>query len=248
VVQFLGVIPARYASTRFPGKPLALLGKKPMIQWVYERARAVFPQLVVATDDARIKDVVEGFGGKALMTSADHKTGTERCAEALEIFQQRQPDPITHVVNIQGDEPLLKSGHLQALQDCFREGETQIATLVQPLNRYEELANPNVVKVVVDHSFRALYFSRSPIPYVRNTPKDMYTREHSFFTHIGIYAFRSEILRQLVNLPVSSLEKAESLEQLRWLEHGYSIQTRVTDQSSMGVDTPEDLENISKII
>ena len=246
--QFLGVIPARYASTRFPGKPLALLGNKPMIQWVYEKASAVFPQLVVATDDTRIKERVEGFGGEALMTSADHRTGTERCAEALEYFQQHRSGQITHVVNIQGDEPLLKSGHLEALSDCFQDPETQIATLIQPLNQFEELANPSVVKVVVDRSFKALYFSRSPIPFMRETAQDDPTLNHTFFTHIGMYAFRADILRQLVRLPVSSLEKAESLEQLRWIEHGYTIQTRVTDQPSMGVDTPGDLEKISKLI
>lgn len=219
-----------------------------MIQWVYERASTVFTQLVVATDDVRIKAAVEDFGGKALMTSADHSTGTERCAEALELFQQQLADPITHVVNIQGDEPLLKTGQLEALLDCFQDSETEIATLIQPLIQNEELANPHVVKVVVDQSFRALYFSRHPIPFVRDAALAEHRQQHTFYTHIGLYAFRSDILRQLVRLPVSSLEMAESLEQLRWLEHGYTIHTRVTDQPSMGVDTPEDLEKISKLI
>lgn len=248
MAQFLGIIPARYASTRFPGKPLALLGKKPMIQWVFERASAAFPQLVVATDDQRIKKAVEDFGGNAVMTSAEHSTGTERCAEALEIFRKGHPRTITHVVNIQGDEPLLKPVHLEVLKSCMLDQNTQIATLVQPLTQNEELANPHVVKVVVDKSFRALYFSRAPIPFIRETGSEDSSISRTYFTHIGLYAFRSEVLSQLVQLPVSSLERAESLEQLRWLENGYPIQTCVTDQPSQGVDTPEDLEKIRRII
>jgi len=248
VAQFLGIIPARYASTRFPGKPLAVLGKKPMIQWVYERASAVFPQLVVATDDQRIKKAVEDFGGTVMMTSTEHSTGTERCAEALEIFRKGYSRTITHVVNIQGDEPLLKPVHLEALKSCMLDENTQIATLIQPQAQYEELANPHVVKVVVDNSFRALYFSRAPIPFVRESSPGDPSISLTYFTHIGLYAYRSEILSQLVRLPVSSLERAESLEQLRWLENGYSIQTCVTDQASRGVDTPEDLEKIRRMI
>jgi len=248
LAHFLGIIPARYASSRFPGKPLALLGKKPMIQWVFEKASTVFDQLVVATDDQRIKEAVESFGGNVLMTSAEHTTGTERCAEALELFQENHSQKITHVVNIQGDEPLLKTDHLDALKSCFHDQDTQIATLIQPLNQSDDLSNPHIVKVVVDKSFRALYFSRSPIPFVRESSPEEHPRAHSFFTHIGLYAFRSEVLTQLVQLPVSSLERAESLEQLRWLENGYFIQTRITDQPSLGVDTPEDLEKISRLI
>jgi 3-deoxy-manno-octulosonate cytidylyltransferase (CMP-KDO synthetase) len=247
VAHFLGIIPARYASTRFPGKPLALLGGKPLIRWVYERSSAQFPYLLVATDDERIKKAVEAFGGRAVMTSDEHTTGTERCAEALDLFQRQHPETITHVVNIQGDEPLLKREHLEALKDCCMDRDTGIATLIRQLEALEELANPNVVKVAVDLSFRALYFSRSPIPFLRD-PAARGNRLPVYYAHIGIYAYRAEVLRQLVTLPGSPLEQAESLEQLRWLEHGYPIQARVTRQPSVGVDTPEDLERIRKMI
>lgn len=246
--QFLGIIPARYASTRFPGKPLALLGNKPMIQWVYERASAILPQLVVATDDIRIKEAVEKFGGKVVMTSTSHRTGTERCAEALELFRQTHPSEITHVINVQGDEPLLKKEHLEALAACFNEKQTRIATLIQALQKEADLNNPNIVKVVVNRSFKALYFSRSPLPYIRETPAEQNTKKHPFYAHIGLYAFQAKTLSELVQLPASPLEKAESLEQLRWLENEYTIQTVVTDRPSMGVDTPDDLEEIRKLI
>jgi 3-deoxy-manno-octulosonate cytidylyltransferase (CMP-KDO synthetase) len=248
VNHFLGIIPARYASTRFPGKPLALLRNKPMIQWVYERASVSLPYVVVATDNIRIKEAVEGFGGEAVMTSSNHKTGTERCAEALRLLQKNSRVSFTHVINIQGDEPLLKQEHLEALKGCFTERSTQIATLIQPMHYPEDLANPNVVKVVVDKAFRALYFSRSPVPFTRVTPAEEARSAHTFFTHIGLYAFRAELLQELTGLPVSPLEKAESLEQLRWLENGYHIQTVITDHPAIGVDTPEDLEKIRNLI
>lgn len=246
--HFLGIIPARYASTRFPGKPLALLGNKPMIQWVYERASAVLQDLVVATDDIRIKEVVEGFGGEAVMTSSRHQTGTERCAEALERIQENQLEKFTHVINIQGDEPLLSQAHLEALKACFKDQSTLIATLIQILPDIEDLGNPNVVKVVVDKQFQALYFSRSPLPYIRKTPGQDLQHTHACYTHIGLYAFKADVLRNLIKLPASPLEEAESLEQLRWLENAYPIQTVLTDHKSIGVDTPEDLEKIAKLI
>jgi 3-deoxy-manno-octulosonate cytidylyltransferase (CMP-KDO synthetase) len=248
VNHFLGIIPARYASTRFPGKPLALLGNKPMIQWVFERASAVLPHVVVATDDIRIKEVVEGFGGEAVMTSSNHHTGTERCAEALDLFQKKHPEEFTHVINIQGDEPLLKQDHLLSLMEGFQEPATQIATLIQVKQHPEDLNNPNVVKVVVDKHFRALYFSRSPLPFIRLTPGQETPADHIFYTHIGLYAFKAELLRALIQLPASPLEEAESLEQLRWLENAYSIQTVVTKHAAMGVDTPEDLEKIAGLL
>jgi 3-deoxy-manno-octulosonate cytidylyltransferase (CMP-KDO synthetase) len=217
-----------------------------MIQWVYERASAVLPRLLVATDDQRIRDAVEGFGGKAVMTSSGHGTGTERCAEALELYQREVKERITHVINIQGDEPLLRAEHLEALISCFRDRSTRIATLIQVLRRPEELDNPHVVKVVVDRSFRALYFSRSPIPFVREGSQG--TADPVFYTHIGLYAFREEVLRQVVDLPPTPLEEAESLEQLRWLENGIPVHTRITRHPSAGVDTPEDLEKITRLI
>ena len=246
MAEFLGIIPARYASTRFPGKPLAMLGDKPMIQWVYERASSLFEHLLVATDDQRIYDAVERFGGLVHMTSPVHSSGTERCAEAALVYEQQTGLSFSHVVNIQGDEPLIQPEQLQTLIDCIQTPGTGIATLIRPLEAEEELENPNVVKVVVDQSFRALYFSRAPIPFVRSSGLDQETENLPFYTHIGLYAFRREVLEQVVTLPPSALEQAESLEQLRWMEHGITIRTAVTQLPSLGVDTPEDLENIRK--
>jgi 3-deoxy-manno-octulosonate cytidylyltransferase (CMP-KDO synthetase) len=219
-----------------------------MIQWVFERASAVLPHVVVATDDLRIKEAVEGFGGKAIMTSPEHNTGTERCAEALELFQVEHSQKFTHVINIQGDEPLLKKEHLLALTGCFKDARTQIATLIQAVKDPQDLSNPNTVKVVVDSQFRALYFSRSPIPFIRATHGLEKPDSHSFYSHIGLYAFSTKVLRKLIHLPASPLEKAESLEQLRWLESSYPIQTALTEYPAMGVDTPEDLEKIANMI
>lgn len=240
--DFLGIIPARYASTRFPGKPLAMLGSKPMIQWVYERTSMLFEHTVVATDDDRILNTVLDFGGKALMTRKEHKSGTERCAEALGLYMDQTALTFDHVVNIQGDEPLIQSGQLKSLMDCFKVAGTGIATLIRPMLPEEDPGNPNLVKAVVDKSLKALYFSRAAIPHVRDRRPD----SSAYYVHIGLYAYRSDVLEQIVKLPVSRLEESESLEQLRWLEHGISIQTDVTTLPSIGVDTPEDLERISK--
>jgi len=242
VNKFLGIIPARYASTRFPGKPLAMLGSKPMIQWVYERASRLFEHTVVATDDDRILNTVLDFGGKALMTRKEHNTGTERCAEALQLYMEQTALTFSYVVNIQGDEPLVQGGQLQALMDCFKVPGTGIATLIRPLLPDEDPQNPNLVKAVVDKSLRALYFSRAAIPHVR----DRRQADPGYYVHIGLYAYGSDVLEQIVKLPASRLEQSESLEQLRWLEHGIAIQTDVTTIPSIGVDTPEDLERISK--
>jgi len=244
VTEFLGIIPARYASTRFPGKPLAMLGEKPMIQWVYERATSLFDHLVVATDDKRIFQAVENFGGKVLMTSPKHSSGTERCAEAAELYERESGKRFSYVVNIQGDEPLIQVGQLQTLISCFRTPGTGIATLIREMTKREELDNPHVVKVVVDQSFRALYFSRAPIPFARTNQREGDPGDIPYYTHIGLYAFQREILEQVVQLSPSALEVAESLEQLRWMEHGFTIRTAVTDLPSIGVDTPEDLERI----
>jgi 3-deoxy-manno-octulosonate cytidylyltransferase (CMP-KDO synthetase) len=242
VNDFLGIIPARYASTRFPGKPLAMLGTKPMIQWVYERASKLFEHTVVATDDDRILNTVLDFGGKALMTRKEHKTGTERCAEALQHYQEQTALIFSHVVNIQGDEPLVQSEQFQALMDCFRVPGTGIATLIRPMLPEEDPGNPNLVKAVVDKSLRALYFSRAAIPHVR----DPRLVQAAYYVHIGLYAYRSEVLEQIVRLPFSQLEQSESLEQLRWLEHGITIQCDLTTLPTIGVDTPEDLERIRR--
>lgn len=244
MTEFLGIIPARYASTRFPGKPLAKLGDKPMIQWVYEGVSSFLEQVLVATDDQRIYDAVEGFGGLVQMTSDQHRSGTERCAEAAGLYEQQTGHRFEYVVNIQGDEPLIQPQQLQVLMDCMRIPGTDIATLIRPLEDLDQMDNPNLVKVVVDRSFQALYFSRSPIPFVRDPGEESGRSKTRFYSHIGLYAFRRKVLEKLVKLPPTQLEQAESLEQLRWMEHGIPIRTAITEIPSIGVDTPEDLENI----
>lgn len=246
MTDFLGIIPARYASTRFPGKPLALLGQKPMIQWVYESASATFEHLLVATDDSRIYDAVLAFGGKVVMTSTEHRSGTERCAEAASLYEKDKGLRFNYVVNIQGDEPLIKSEQLLILTDCIQLPETPVATLIRPLISLEEFENPNVVKVVVDLNLNALYFSRAPIPRVRDASAEGKTEGPALYTHIGLYAFRREVLETLMDLAPTPLEKAESLEQLRWMEHGINIRCALTNLPSLGVDTPEDLRKILK--
>lgn len=233
-MAFIGVIPARYASTRFPGKPLALIHGKPMIQWVYERAQtAGLQKVVVATDDERIRDAVNAFGGTAVMTSPLHQSGTERCAEVAAILQAEDGDVI---VNIQGDEPFIRKESINLLIDQFAKPQVRIATLAKEFSPDEDPANPNMVKVTRSKSGRALTFSRSPIPYYRN--KELPTL---FYKHIGIYAYRYDVLRNLVELPLSDLENAEKLEQLRWLENDYDIYVTTCQYESVAIDTPEDL-------
>lgn len=239
-LQFVAIIPARYASTRFPGKPLALLGGKPVIQRVYEQVSAVVEEAVVATDDERIFAAVEAFGGRVVMTSTEHRSGTDRCYEAYcKIGKEYDV-----VINVQGDEPFIAHSQLKAIMSCFEDEATQIATLVKPFapeDGIEALENPNSPKVVVDAASRAIYFSRSVIPYLRGVERAEWLNNHTFYKHIGMYAFRSEVLREVTALPQSSLEKAESLEQLRWIENGYKIGVGVSDVETVGIDTPEDL-------
>lgn len=240
-MKFIAIIPARYASTRFPGKPLAVLGGKTMIQRVYEQVAGVLDDAVVATDDERIYEAVKAFGGKVVMTSTEHRSGTDRCREAY----TKVGEKYDVVVNVQGDEPFIQASQLEALKRCFENPATQIATLVKPFRAEDGLAaleNPNSPKVVLDEASQALYFSRSVIPYLRNVPREEWLMKHTFYKHIGIYAFRAEVLREVTALPQSTLEKAESLEQLRWLENGYKIGVGVTDIETIGIDTPEDLE------
>lgn len=246
-MKFVAIIPARYASTRFPGKPLALLAGKPIIQHVYERVAGVFENLCVATDDERIKNAVEGFGGKAVMTSAEHRSGTDRCYEA---YCKTGIDADV-VVNVQGDEPFITPQQLQTLAGCFDEVQTQIATLVKPFDAdagLEALENPNSPKVVVDNEGFALYFSRSVIPYFRGTDKRDWLRVHTFYKHIGLYAFRTEVLKKVTAMPQGVLEQAESLEQLRWLQAGLRIKTGTTNTETIGIDTPEDLAKAEQFI
>jgi 3-deoxy-manno-octulosonate cytidylyltransferase (CMP-KDO synthetase) len=237
----IAIIPARYASTRFPGKPLADLGGKPMIRRVYEQACKVFKYVAVATDDDRIADAVHHFGGGVIMTSALHKSGTDRCAEAVLTAEKELNISFDIIANIQGDEPFIQPSQLELLLSCFTQPDTQIATLVRPVRDTGELFDPNKPKVVVNSKMEALYFSRSVIPYVRDAHPDTWLKQHGFLIHIGLYAFRKEILTAITRLENAPLEKAESLEQLRWIENGYHIKTAVTEFTSFGIDTPEDL-------
>lgn len=240
-MKFLGIIPARYASTRFPAKPLANLGGKMVIQRVYEQVTSVLNDAIVATDDVRIADAVNAFGGKVVMTSTSHKSGTDRCFEAY----TKTPGDFDVIINIQGDEPFIQPVQLQAIMDCFKDPQTQIATLVKPFipsDGYDALENVNSPKVVVNKNMQALYFSRSIIPYFRNKDRKDWLTGHTYYKHIGLYAYRADVLREITSLPQSPLEITESLEQLRWLENGYVIKVGISEVETIGIDTPEDLE------
>lgn len=239
-MAFIGVIPARYASTRFPGKPLALIHGKPMIQWVYERASlAHLQKVVVATDDQRIFDATKAFGGEVVMTASTHQSGTERCAEVAEVLHLNEEDV---VINIQGDEPYIHPESIQLLVEMFDSPQVQIATLAKEFLPEEDPLNPNMVKVVRSSSNRALLFSRSPIPYYRNNEV-----EQQYLKHIGIYAYRYPVLEKIVHLPVSHLENAEKLEQLRWLENDFPIFVSLCHFESIAIDTPEDLVRANEV-
>ena len=246
-MEFIAIIPARYASTRFPAKPLAVLGGKPVIIRVCEQASKVFNHVFVATDDSRIYDVVENNGFKAVMTREDHKSGTDRCYEAYTKCGVKADV----VVNIQGDEPFIQPSQLLTLKDLFSYPETDIATLVKPFSPdtpFERIANPNSPKVVVDNNWNALYFSRSVIPYLRGVAEDEWPSKHTYYKHIGIYAFRADVLGAITQLPQAQLEKAESLEQLRWLSSGFRIKVGVTDVETIGIDTPDDLADAEQFL
>ena len=236
-MKFIAVIPARYASTRFPGKPLAVLGGKTVIQRVYEQAVSVLPEAYVATDDERIFQAVEAFGGRAVMTRADHKSGTDRIQEAVE----KIATDADIIINIQGDEPLIQPSQIETLMHLFDDPATQIGTLGKRFETIDAVRNPNSPKIVTDRRGFALYFSRSVIPYIRGIEADEWLTHYPFLKHLGIYAYRREVLAEVTHLPQSALEKAESLEQLRWLENGYRIRVGLTDVETVGIDTPEDL-------
>ena len=246
-MKFVGIIPARYASTRFPGKPLAMLGGKPVIQRVYEQVKECFDDLYVATDDDRIKEAVLAFGGNVVMTSPDCNNGTERCLDAY----KRLALDCDVIVNIQGDEPFIQRKQVEALIACFDSPETDIATLVKPFEAadgLERLECPNSPKVVLDNNNYAVYFSRSVIPYLRGVEKDEWLSHHTFYKHIGLYAYRAEVLKEITSMPLCVLEQAESLEQLRWLQAGYRIKVGTTDVETIGIDTPEDLERAKNFL
>lgn len=243
-MKYIAIIPARYSSTRFPGKPLALLAGKPVIQHVYEKAVKSLGNAYVATDDERIYNAVVDFGGHAVMTSPYHKSGTDRIEEAL----NKIGEDCDVVVNIQGDEPFIQQSQILSLCECFTEESTQIATLGKPFETIEAVRNPNSPKIVVDNNGFAMYFSRSIIPFVRGKEQKEWLSYFPYLKHIGLYAYRTEVLREITKLPQSSLELAESLEQLRWLQNGYRIKVGVTDVETIGIDTPEDLEKAETFI
>ena len=240
-MNFICLIPARYASTRFPGKPLAKLGGKLVIQHVYERAQASFETVYVCTDDERIYQAVADFGGKAVMTSSTHRSGTERCNEAY----SKLGINADVIVNIQGDEPFIHPSQLEALKNCFTDSSIEIATLVKPFSEtdgLQALLNPNTPKVVFDENMNALYFSRSVVPYLRGVDPSLWLSTHQYYKHIGIYGYRADILGKITKLPPGQLEVAESLEQLRWLENGFTIRVAKTMIETVGIDTPDDLK------
>jgi 3-deoxy-manno-octulosonate cytidylyltransferase (CMP-KDO synthetase) len=248
-MKYLGIIPSRYASTRLPGKPLALIGNKTMLQRVYEQVSGTVDDLYVATDDERIAVAVAAFGGNALMTASTHRSGTDRCYEAL----CRVGNSYDVVINIQGDEPFIQPQQIELLKSCFTsDNETQIATLVKafdPQDDFEKsLFNPNTPKVTLNNRNEALYFSRSVIPYIRGKDYTEWLGVNTFYKHIGLYAYRADVLKEITALPPSSLEIAESLEQLRWLQNGYRIKVAVTELETIGIDTPEDLERARKLV
>lgn len=260
-MKYIGIIPARYASTRFPGKPLAMLGDKLVIRHVYEQACKALETVVVATDDERIYRAVEDFGGRVVMTRSDHRCGTDRCLEAYDILHREEDEDLnaeeqlardkeTVVINIQGDEPFIRPEQIEGIKDCF---PTDIATLAQPYNSEEDtladLENPNCVKVVFRHEDgRAILFSRSVIPYLRGIAPEQWIAQGCHYRHVGMYAYRADVLRRITQLPAGRLEQQESLEQLRWLEAGYTITVAETKSRSIGIDTPEDLEAARQLI
>jgi len=246
-MKFVGIIPARYASTRFPCKPLADLLGKPLIQRVYERVSNLLDRVVVATDDERIFNAVREKGGEAIMTSLNHTSGTDRCMEAYSKLKEEYDV----IINIQGDEPFISPSQIELLKAAFLNPATQIATLVKPFSPdddFENLFNPNTIKVLLNSKNQAIYFSRSVIPYIRGKHHSEWLFTHVYYKHIGVYACKPQVLSEITSLPPSALEKAESLEQLRWIENGYTIQAMITNEETIGIDTPEDLEKAAKFL
>ncbi|MBP3838922.1 MAG: 3-deoxy-manno-octulosonate cytidylyltransferase [Prevotella sp.] len=246
--RFIGIIPARYASTRFPGKPLAMLGGKSVISRVYEQVSRVLGHVYVATDDERIFTHVSAFGGRAVMTSVHHQSGTDRIQEAMAKIGASEFDV---VVNVQGDEPFIQRSQIETVMACFEDERTQIATLGMPFtarHSLEDLENPNSPKIVLDNDGYALYFSRSVVPFVRSAGRREWMGRFPFLKHIGLYAYRTDVLSQITALPPSALELAESLEQLRWLQNGFRVKVGITSVETIGIDTPEDLMRAEQLL
>ncbi len=241
MTNILGIIPARYGSTRFPGKPLIDIGGKSMLQRVYEQSlkSESLKQIIVATDDERIVEHVKSFGGDVCLTSPAHQSGTDRCNEVL----QKEKGHFDVVINIQGDEPFIDPAQIDLLASCFNEPSTEIATLIKKLEREEDIRNPNIVKAIFTFDENAIYFSRSPIPYRRNPQVEI-----NYFKHIGIYGYRVDVLKEITELNVGNLESAESLEQLRWIENGYRIKVKQTTLETLSIDTPDDLKLVEKYL
>ncbi|MBN9485185.1 MAG: 3-deoxy-manno-octulosonate cytidylyltransferase [Bacteroidetes bacterium 43-93] len=244
--MIVGIIPARYASTRFPGKPLIDIRGKSMIQRVYEQASksSSLDKVVVATDDERIKEHVLAFGGNVVMTAEDHPSGTDRCWDALQQIEGKYD----YVINIQGDEPFIDPSQIDTLAAVLKDGTTELATLIIPVDNHEVLFDMGEVKVVLNDNMEGMYFSRMVIPYIKGVPQESWHQHHDYYRHVGMYAYRTDVLEQLTALPVSSLEKAESLEQLRWLQKGFKIKCAITQFDSHCIDTPEDVEKVLRLM
>ncbi len=240
--QVTGIIPARFASKRFPGKPLVMIGDKPMIRHVYEQSSKALDIVYVATDDTRIYDAVVAFGGRAVMTSPDHQSGTDRCAEALGLIEKETGSPVDVVINIQGDEPFIQPAQIDLLTACFSDNSVEIATLVRKIGPDEDIFDPNNPKAIIDKAGNAIYFSRAAIPYIRDREMKDWIRLHTYYEHLGLYAYKAKTLKYITLLPRSPLEITESLEQNRWIENGLKIRAAVTDWESVCIDTPADLE------
>lgn len=245
-MKFIGIIPARYNSARFPGKPLADISGKIMIQRVYEQSIKVLNTVYVATDDERIKKAVEDFGGNVVMTSDKHQSGTDRCNEAIKIIQNTTKKKYDVVINIQGDEPFIHPSQIKKIINCFDDKNTKIATLIKKIDDNFDLKDINKPKVIINLNKEAIYFSRFPIPYIRAKYEADKINENDFYKHIGIYAYKTDVLKKIAKLKPSSLEKAESLEQLRWIENGYKIKVEFTKHESASIDTKEDLQRLIK--
>lgn len=244
-MKILGIIPSRYASTRLPAKPLVMIKGKSMVQRVYEQVSKskLLSRVIVATDHQEIYDHVKHFGGEVCMTRTDHASGTDRCYEALDL----QPEKYDYVINVQGDEPFIQPDQIDLLAAVL-DGKTEIATLVKAIVSLDELVNPSEAKVVVNRRGEALYFSRSMIPFINKSPQEQWLEKHTFYKHVGMYAYRCDVLKEISGLAVSMLEKAESLEQLRWLENGFRVTVVETETESFAIDTPADLDKAAQMI
>lgn len=247
-MKTLVIIPARYASSRFPGKPLAEIKGKPMIQHVFDRVKSTFQNVYIATDDDRIENAAKKFNAPVVMTKRAHQSGTDRCREALEIIESQTEIDFDIVINLQGDEPLIDPKAVKLSEEVLYQSDRQISTLIKRIEQSKELFDKNIPKVVIDQHHKALYFSRQAIPFLREKPTDVWLKHHIYYKHIGLYAFRKDILKKITELPVSSLENAEKLEQNRWLEAGCSIYCAKTEYESLSVDTEDDLKKINSLI